>query len=408
MEKNEATHSFQDHHQNFWQLASIQSAATGIPVIIIGGQIAANYGNGAAITSVIIGNLILWMIGLGIVSMATPGRDNALENVGRYLGKAGSISAAFFLMVAFLSWYILQLHSANITLTRLLLHREDPLRFGAALGAFIALLSIGGIQLIKKYCVIIFPLLLGFVIYSIIIFIPSFHLNSIWDFSFLGIVSTISITLPGIVNLPTFFRHSRSRFDSYLGLSLMIFFTMLLQIYTIISGFNNIASVSSDSFIYAIFLSAFIFFSLISVNLVNIYFASAGWEMIFPHRKSHKDLVIVGLFGTLAYTFFQISGPMQFFLNMAENFIASLGIVLLMSFLMKTFAQHRPRPLEKLFNFSCWFFGAILGTVLSSKTDFGISNALIISFSASCIAYISIVYVEETLWSIKKILTQKQ
>lgn len=408
MEKSETAYSFPDRHQNFWQLASIQSAATGIPVIMIGGQLAVHYGTGVAITSVILGNLILWMVGIAIVSMAAPGRVNALENVSRYLGKLGGIAAAFFLILSFLSWYILQLNAANAALTHLLLHQETQLQLGAGLGAFIALLSIGGIQLIKKYCVAILPLFLVFVIYSMIVTIPHFRIDSIWEFSFLGIIAIISTTLPGIVNLPTFFRHSRSRYDSYLGLSLMIAFTMLFQIYAVISGFHDITSIVAENFTYAILLSAFILLSLISINLVNIYFASAGWEMIFPHRKSNKEFVIVGLLGTAAYTFLQVSAPMQFFLSMAENFIASLGVVLLMSFLIKTFAQHRPRPYEKLINMSCWFFGALLGTILSAQDHIGPSHALIISFSATSIAFLCVIYIEETYWSVKKVITTRK
>lgn len=406
MEKNEAHCSFPDHHQNFWHLACIQSASLGIPGILIGGYLARRYGTGAAITSVIIGNLILWMVGLGIISMTGTGRDNALQNVKHYLGKVGSISAALFLILAFISWYILQLNTANAALSHILMHRDPTLRFGAGLGALIALISIGGIQTIKKYCVIVFPFLLIFVICSIGFYAPKFHLNSKWDFSFLGIISVISITLPGIVNLPTFFRHSRSHYDSYLGLSLMIFFTIIFQIYPIVVGFYDIESIVAPNYFLALVLSLFIFLSLVAVNLVNIYFASAGWEMIFPHHKSNKEFVIVGLLGTLAYTFLQISSPMQFLLDMAENFIASLGIILLIAFLVKTFAQHRPRPMEKFLNLTCWFFGGIVGTIFSSMTDVDSSRTLVISISASCILFACIIYVEETYWSAKKILTR--
>ena len=48
--------------------------------------------------------------------MAAPNRDNAIENVERYLGKTGGIFAAIFLIIAFLSWYILQISSAVVAL----------------------------------------------------------------------------------------------------------------------------------------------------------------------------------------------------------------------------------------------------------------------------------------------------
>jgi len=412
MENSETTSSFPDQDQNFWQLASIQSSATGIPVMIIGGHVAAKFGVATGITSVIVGNLILWIIGMVIISMAAPEKDNALQNVMHYLGKVGSISGAIFLLLAFLSWYILELNSANIAISRLLSHEETSLRLGAGLGAFIALLSIGGIRLIKKYCTFIFPFLLLFSIFSIIYHFSIVKTNFVWNFSTLGIFAVISINLARFVNLPTFFRHSRSLLDSYLGLSLMIFFTMFFQISMILVGygigFHDVASISANSMIYSYFLIAFIILILIAMNLVNIYFASASWEIIFPHRKSNIEFVIIGLLGTLAYTFIQIATPMQFILSIAYNFIASLGIVLLLAFLIKTFEQHRPRPYEKVINLSCWFFGAIMGTLYTWKGSIDSTKTLIISICATTLAFLFIFYLEETIWSVRKIIARRK
>lgn len=408
MEQNESIGSFPDHNQNFWQLASIQASASGLPVMIVGGHIAKSYGVATGITSVVLGNLTLWLIGMTIISMAAPKKDNALQNVMQYLGKPGSISGAIFLVLAFLSWYFLQLNSTNIALSNLLFDDHPSLKFGAGLGAFIALLSIGGIRLIKKYCTFIFPFMILFATFSSIFYFKKIQTPFVWSFSVSGIFAVVSINLAGMVNLPTFFRHSRSLGDSYLGLSLMIVFTMFFQVYMILVGYHSASDISSDSLVYTYVLILFILLSTISVNLVNIYFASAGWEMIFPHRKTSKEFAIVGLLGTLAYTFFQITAPMQFILNVAENFIASLGIVLLLSFLTKTFEQHRPRSFERAINFSCWFFGAIVGTLYTWRGNIGSPKTLIVSFFATTLAYLFIIYVEEAVWSARKIFIERK
>src|SRR3990172_12081640 len=117
---SEYSRSFPDHNQNYWQLGCIQASASGLPVIFIGGTIASHLGVGSAISYVIIGNLLLWMIGLTIISMDAPARPNALELVKSYLGTIGGVLAALFLIIAFLSWYTLQLHSATIAMNQLL------------------------------------------------------------------------------------------------------------------------------------------------------------------------------------------------------------------------------------------------------------------------------------------------
>lgn len=408
MDETPTKHSFPDRNQSYWQLTSIQAASLGVRGAFIGGQVAVMYDTGTAILSVVLGNLILWIVGLSIISMAAPGKDNALENIYQYLGKTGAIAAATFLILSFISWYILQLNFTNIAITNLILENNYTLRLGAGLGAFIALLSIGGIVLIRKYCTFILPFLILFVFYSTIVNFSNFHFELKHGLSIIGIVAIISTTLPGIVNLPTFFRHSRSLGDSYLGLSLTIIFAMLFQIFTIISGLSNPAAFDFPPGIYSYLLIGFIILSLVSVNLVNIYYASAGWEMIFPHHKSGKEYVIVGLLGTLAYTFIQISAPMEFILNVAENFIASLGIVLLLSFLTKTFERHRPRAYEKVINFGCWFFGAIVGTIYTWRGHIGSPKTLLVSFCATTLVFLFIIYLEETIWSARKIIEENK
>jgi len=399
---------FQDRNQNYWQLASIQSASLGLPGIIVGGQIASQIGIGKAITSVIIGNLILWMIGLTIISMAAPERDNAIQITKRYLGKIGGVVATLFLILAFFGWYILQLNSASLVIHDLFHLENSQVRLGAGLGAFIALLSIGGIRLIKHFSVIVFPFLFLYVIYTSIKFIPNLHVSTIWDFSFAGIIGIMASTLAGIVNLPTFFRHSKSNSDSYLALSLMTIFIIIFQFYSIVAQYSDYSSISVSNNFDLILLTSFIVLSLMTVNLVNIYFSSAGWETIFPHRKSGTEYVIVGLLGTMAYTFLQISKPMEFLETMAENFIGSLGIILLLSFIVKIVVHHRPRPFERIVSVGCWLFGGIVGTVTQVETMNDSSYSLIIAICSASIAFLVVIFIEETIWSFKNAVLAKK
>ena len=140
---------FEDHFQSYWHLICIQSASLGLPVIFIGQQLAEVYGAGSAIISVIVGNLISWLIGFAIISMATPERNNAMENVTSYLGKLGGLIAALILILAFFSWYIIQLDGAITGIMALKGSKSVGMPFGVAMGLFIAVLSIGGIRLIK-------------------------------------------------------------------------------------------------------------------------------------------------------------------------------------------------------------------------------------------------------------------
>lgn len=395
--------AFTDHSQNYWQLASIQAASIGLPVLVSGGRLAEHLSMGAAISSIIIGNLLLWAIGLVMISLAITDRSNAIEMVKKYLGKTGALLSSIFLVIAFLSWYVLQIKSSIVAINQLVPLEEDALRWGAVLGLFVALLSIGGIYFIKKLSVISLPFLFLTMIYLCWRSVGYFRIDFSWEFSFTGTIAVLSLNFGGMVNLPTFFRHSRSRIDSYFGLSLTIFLYILFQLISVMVDFPQLSHIHSESLFHLFVWLLFILVALCVVNLVNIYFASAGWEMIFPHRKSSREYVVVGLLGTTAYTFLQLSQPMQYLENMASNFIASLGLVLVLAFVMRLVLKNRPNGAGQYVNIGCWIFGGILGTAVYSHGEFAGAHGMILSMTASLIAYLCVIFVEETVWAVRKL-----
>ena len=72
-----------DIQQNFWTLASIQSASIVIWGMVLGWHLAKDYSPNIAIGSICVGNLLLWFIGIGIISMASKDRSNSIENIGK-------------------------------------------------------------------------------------------------------------------------------------------------------------------------------------------------------------------------------------------------------------------------------------------------------------------------------------
>ncbi|MBS0622288.1 MAG: hypothetical protein JSR80_04960 [Verrucomicrobia bacterium] len=106
------THGFSplpDANQNFWQLASIQVATIGLPGALGGAQVAKNFGASTACITVLIGNLILWLIALVIILMSAQKRKNAIENVSSYISQGGAFLASCILAIAFLIWYPINL-----------------------------------------------------------------------------------------------------------------------------------------------------------------------------------------------------------------------------------------------------------------------------------------------------------
>ena len=145
----------------------------------------------------------------------------------------------------------------------------------------------------------------------------------------------------------------------------------------------------------------FIIMSSICLNLVNIYFASAGGETVFYRNWSSKEYTIIGLLGTAAYTFLQVVFPMQFLENLTNSFISCLGIVLLLAFLTRIIVKHRTRTFEKAITSSCWYCGCLVSLLIQIWGPNEPNYALMAGVSTSLLCFLSIVFIEETIWSIQ-------
>lgn len=393
-----------EHNQNYLHLASIQSVSLGLGVIAIGKLLAEQYGTGISICSILVGNLILWLIAITIISMAFEHRSNSIQNVSNYLGKYGALFMWGTLIIAFLNWFVFQINTTlpSIETYFTITNPNTLLRLGAGLGFLTALISCGGITLIKKVTVTSLPIILGYYIYAISQTDYSFSAIDHWGLSLPAIITTVSVLLPGVVNLPTFFRHAQSKVNCYLALTIMTILISFFEISTIWMKFTY-----TGNYILSILTLCFIVFTLICTNLLNIYFASACWEGFIPQFEGAKGYAITGLLGTVAYTFIQISSPLIFLGNLTNSFIASLGIVLLIAFLMQLIIKHRPRPLEKLINSFCWLIGCIVSTILTIQDATDSVTPLLAGITASAAAFVCILFVEENVWAIRKVLANK-
>lgn len=405
-------------HQNYFELSSIQTVSLGLVGMILGKQLAEQYGPGPAILSIFVGNLILWLIGLAIVSMVYQQHTNAIENIKGYMGKFGALLFAFLLVIAFIDWYVLQI---NITLdglnslfqSRLSWNNGWTIRIGSILGILSALLAIGGIRLLKWVATAAFPLV---VIYNgAMIYTSDYSIwtNWKWGLSLSAILSTILMLLPGVINLPTFFRHSRSRADSFLALTLMLLFYTLFECASIWMNFSpdyefSPQRNSSPSFSFFILPTALILaVTSICSNLLNIYMASACYESFIPRFQGVKGHVIMGMFGTAAYLFVQISTPIAFLANLFNAYVGVIGIVLLIAVLIRLIVKHRPRKFERTINVASWAAGSLAATLSMIQNPKDGIHSLLTGMAASALFFILVFFVEETLWSIQKIRSSR-
>ena len=384
----------------------------GLPGMILGWQVAKNYGTGNAIGAICIGNLLLWLVGLVIISMSTQNRTDAIANIQQHLGKASAWLAAIILMGSFIFWFSIQIKTSVSALHSVLqMHHafdERSVQLGAAIGLSAALLATGGIRAIKWVNVICLPLFIGSQIYLVAISDRSRISGDLWGISFAAITSIVLYNIICTSILPTFFRHSRSLADSFLALTTMAVLNSFFQISSIWIGFDELLPIFQNSNAALLFLIA-IFLVLITICnlLINIYFASASWEATLPNFKGPKEYAIIGLSGTAVFIFFQISPPMIFLINLVTDFVVVLSIVLLITYLAHLVVRRQPVSFGKLIGSASWLIGCITFTILKLQNREPNDYYLFISMGVSVLFFISTIFLEETVWSFQKIFKKE-
>ena len=388
---------FQNLNLNFLQLMIILSMNAGLPTLVLGSSLKQIADGGAVIVSIIVGNLILWLIGTAIISMAYEERINAIENARIHIGKFGAILVAGILALSLINWFVILINGSITTLNQhfdlgSFWNQGASLRIGAAIGLLCALFSIGKLNLIRWLSIFGFPVI--FLYYLWMLFSADYSSES-WSVSSITVITTILIYLPGVMNLPTIFRHSRSKADSFLGFALMMLMISFFQI-------SSVLTPVSAYFIHPLFTAfALITYSLLCNNLTNIYFASACWETFMPNTEGIRGGVIFGLIGVLLFTLIKISPQTNLLFDLTNSYLSNFVIVFLVSFLSHAVIRHRPIYFAKIINTIAWIIGCVAATIFKLENHESGIYSLISGIGFILLFYLIIIFIEEVIWSTK-------
>lgn len=411
--KHDKLIAFEEKDLSFWELGFMLSAGQGIISMGVGVDIAQKFGLGTAMTSILIGNFILFFIGLGIISM-TGQRSHTIQNIKENFKPYFTFILAVIIVALFLLWYALHTKQPTFLITNFLtskLNIQDVdstfvIRVGSILGLTCALACMWGITLIKWVNIITFPIqILFFVLAFLTIKSTGGFFENTWGFSFIGTLQVMLTWLPGTVNMSTFSRHSRSRAHSILSLFFIFTFHSLFQcMFLMLENRGVITQIFNSSSMGLVQIIAFIFVivSFFAVNFLNIYWASIGWETFFKKEQGAKGYAVIGLLGTVIYIFFESSQLVLILEKISTALVANLGMVLISSALVKLLIQHRVRPIDRIDNAICWVVGSAAALYAYFTHHNGITAA-IYGINTTLLMCGLIIFLEEFYWSAKKI-----
>lgn len=399
---------------NLWQLGIMLGTGMGLPVMLVVGKVSQDLGPGTAISSILIGNLLLWVIGLGVLGISKK-RIHAIEITKDRLGEFMCFVVAVAWIAAFAIWYAVQIETFTDALKPILPSSSQPqiiLRIGTAVGFITALISMFGFRVLKWVSFFSLPLLMGVIIYTSFTAIQAPNFSGSWGISFSGILSVILIWLPGMLNLPTLFRYAKSKADATGGLVILTALHIFFQLFAVLSGITDPEAILAKSSLALPIGILFIFASYACVNIANNYFAAAAWGSLNPETEGENptDFTFFGMIGTMIYFTIQsnieaksttIKTSLEAFQTATTLIVADLGITLLISSLISRMISHRTRPREKLLSSISWVIGVATAMLYTFHYNKDMQYSLVMSCLAIIVCFAITLFVEEARWAIK-------
>lgn len=398
---------------NFLEQGCIFGTAMGVPVMYAGVQCVRLYGTLAALAYILIGNLIIWLFSLSILSLSLQEND-AIQNIKRYVGKKAGILISSIFLLAFIFWYTLQIDVPSRAIPAMLNLTQSTnaqYRIALIIGLLVSFISLGGIKAIKRVCLCAFPFLILYPFYTLARFgldwTPTNHYK-INTYSFYGLLIIIFSWLAFALNITTVTRHSKTKVDSYLSLSLMTLIHIFFQSFAALTfrsqRFYNFGP--SQSHLDTFLELTFIVLGCICTNLLNIYYASASWENLVSRKwrskrveekfhSSRQKYAIIGMLGTLTYLFFQLFTYLQMTEMALSNFIALLGVIFVFTVTLKLVLKNHNRPHEIYIRAFSWVFACALVLIVQIYSPHDLVKQ--IKFGVlGCLIYLFIMFGKET------------
>jgi len=387
-------HHLPDIHQNAWQLASIQLAgATSLPILAASILILQKNNLLSSIITILIANVVLYFIRLGIVLMSHGQRKSTLDIAKDYVGNVGSYFIAILLIASTIAWFTAQTTLASNSLTSLIPIPEIPgvnrfIQMAVLLGIVSTLLCMEGIVVLKWLSVISLPILLA-VFLGAIITTPNPPLTGgHTTVSFSGLALVLGTNLGVTADLPTFFRHSVSKRSSVYALLIIQVVSVLIGIGGLyltsvinpwVGTYENSGLIAASTPVQSL-LIILIFLSVICANVVNVYSASVGWELIAPALAGRKEYLLLGLGLTTIFILVANIFSMSFLLNVTDNALVNLCLILIIGYLVSLKIHRPPNSFEQITYLIAWLISTTVNTLQFFKVFLADYSTLTIGF----------------------------
>lgn len=364
---------------SWWQMSIIKVAGmVCLPVLIVGAEIGKKYGLLQAALAIFLGNLCLFLLGLAKCSMSFKNKNNTMENASNYFGQSGTKIFSLNIIVSLIGWFAIQLSVIGLSLERAIAILSNnsfsipTIYYNIFLGFCITSVALFGLKGLNRLATLCAPLLIFTVAYGLFavsnqgspVTLPPFQ------YSFLGVSLVMATAITAIIDLPTYYRYSRSLKDGQI--SLFISFIIALPILEFAGAYiatkipgNNFVDVLSGigGAYWQLWIAFFLIFAGWTTNNTNLYSASVALEQLCWKKNEIARSFLVGILGT-ALSCFNLINSFAPILNAMGILVSSMGAVIICNYAYNQIFKKNVSEygsIHYLLNIFSWAIGTIFG-----------------------------------------------
>ena len=378
--------------QNWIQLATIQIAgAICLPILMIGEQIGRSYEFLHAITAIIIGNILLCILAIITAFMAFRFKQYTICNAQNFFGPSGTKLLGLSMIMSLMGWFAIQLNVISLSIEKTIFLTSNTMPpiiiINLVVGVALIITARFGIAFIKKIATLCMPFFIVVIVIALIKTIQNPLSQTMSANSSYGAISlVIASAIMAVIDLPTYYRFSKTKKDSFISLIVLFVITIpMLEIIGVYIGIhnngNNIldALTQNQSLFFQLIILLFLILSGCTTNNMNLYSAATTLDYLAPKINVSTRTLFLGCIGT-ALSCFNMLDNLEPILNALGILLSSMGSVMIINFLMNTSQRNKHKQYFTK-NIIAWIIGCMIGFLTFFKyivlLQFDVINAYI-------------------------------
>lgn len=373
-------------NQGWMRLAAVQmGGAVCLPIFIIGHALEKAYGLTSALFAICFGNLILMGIGIVLGLASAANRKSTAECAVDVFGVSGKSFFSLAMVISMMGWFAIQLNVMTLSMKEYLPEGSE-IYCNVILGIVMCLFGLRGmkgLETLSNYSLPILVLTIGFAVFFAGDGPAENKVSPVFTFS--GISFVIGAGIGAVVDLPTFFRHSRSQKDAFiaiailfgLGLPLLEGVGVYLSYHSFGENIVEALLTNESSVAWSLWILLFLLLAGWTTNNANLYSAEASMRIFFPKIGHKGSILILGIAGTFMSCMNFLENLEQF-LSVVGVILSAMGAVLVVHYLFQN-------PISNNMSLFSWGLGTTAGFLSLagvSFTDIPVLDAFV--FSLSC------------------------